>query len=598
MRFPTRLLTLLAALVLVGGGLAGPAGAQGSGGSGEPSQWFFEVDALNAGLGAPGGRIDRDTPQGALETFMRLADGSRPGLERAAHLLDLSDIPPDRQATVGPILAGQLEEVISRKIWLDWGVVTDRPDGLSAAGGSDDPLAGEPRRSIRLGLLDLDGRPVPIRLDRVRPEEGDPVWVFSAQTVENVPALFERYGPTALERAIPDALKGEVVLGLALWELIALPVVLGLAALAGIATHRLFRALSRRASGGLLSDVVEGAALPAATVMAAFVGSVVTARVFTFSAPIDAFLAPALTALVAIAVLLAAVHTIDLVIDHTLADDVEELEKPENEDRRRFQTNISAARRVGLVVAFVAAIGLFLMQSGVADGVGLSLLGSAGLVTLILAYAGRTALSNIMASLQIAVSKSARIGDAVLWQGHWCYVEKINFTYVQLKSWDQRRLIVPVNAFVSETFENWTKRDPSLVKTVELRLNHAADVDALRARFEAWVEGRDDIVDRDEAKVQVIGHDATGMELRFYATGPNPSAAWDMQCALREAMLKAAAELEPHGTHGGTVLPAEREAKIADFTGQGGQREARGDRGRDDAGRDDGREGGWATAAE
>ena len=537
-----------------------PASAQSSG----PSKWFFEVEALNPGLGEPPRALDRETPQGLLESFLSLA-GREP--EAAAHLLDLSDVPENQQARVGAARAQQLRAVIERKVWLDWGDVPDRPDGLSASGGSDDPMAGEPRRSIRLALLNLEERPVPIRIARIKAGDADPVWVFQSQTVENVPALYERFGPTALERAIPAALKGDAVLGLEWWEVIALPLVIALAIGVGILVYRLVKWLGDRAPGGLFADIVYGTALPLGIIAAAMLGFGVTGRVFTFSAPIDAFLAPALTVLVIVALLLLVVHAVDLVIEHLLADDVEELEKAENQDRRRFQTNLSAARRVGLVLLFTAGIALILMQTNAFGGAGVALLGSAGVLTLILAFAGRTALSNIMASLQIALSKSAKIGDAVMFEGEWAYVEKINFTYVQLKTWDQRRLIVPVTRFTSEPFENWTKRDPSMLKVVELRLNHFADVDALRERFFAWVETRDDIEHPDECKVLVIGHDARGMLVRFYSNAKDPSTAWEMHCAMREAMLAAAADLDPAGEHGSVVLPAEREAKIADFSG-------------------------------
>ena len=534
---------------------------------GEPSRWYFEVEAINPGLGPAPDDLDRETPRALLESFLALAASDDPdAVARAAHLLDLREVPEAERAARGPILAGQLEEVLDRKVWLTWADVPDRPDGLSVAGGSDDPMAGEPRRSISLGVLELGNRPVSIRVNRIKPAGGDPVWLFSRQTVENVPALFDLYGPTAFERALPDALKSEVVLGLAWWELVALPLVLVATFVVGLTVHRLMRAWSDRTQRPLVGDMVHATALPLAATAAAAFAFWVTANLFTFSAVIDAFMAPALTVLTVAAVLLITVHVFDLLLDYLLADDVSELEKPENADRRRFQTNLSAARRLVLVVIFLVAVGAVMMQLNLFGGAGAALLGSAGVLTLVLAFAARSALSNIMSSLQIALSKSAKIGDAVLFEGQWAYVEKINFTYVQLKSWDMRRIIVPVNYFTSQPFENWTKRDPSLTKVVELRLSHFTDVDALRERFFAWVETRDDIEKPDECRVLVIGQDASGMLVRFYSNSKDPSTAWDMHCALREAMLRAASELDPGGEPGSSVLPVEREVKLADFT--------------------------------
>ena len=532
------------------------------GGGGEPSRFWFEAETLNAGLGEPPVGLDRDTPQGTLETFLFHYDD--PAVQ--AHLLDLSGIPAEDQALVGALLATELREIIERKVWIDWASVPDRPDGLDVNASSDDAMAGEPRRSIRLALLNMDERPVPLRLARIKPGNADPVWVFAAQTVENVPELHDLYGPTAFERAMPDWLKRTAFAGLNRWEVIALPIVVLAAFLTGLLVYRTAKAISERTRRNVVGDIAHGIALPLGVVAAAGVGSLVTSRLFTFSAPIDAMIGPAITILIIFAMLLIVVHVIDLLLDYMLADDVSELEKPENEDRRRFQTNLSAARRIGLVILFMAALGLILMQLNVLGGTGITLLGSAGILTLVLAFAGREALSSIMSSLQIAMAKTAKVGDAVLWEGQWAYVEKINFTYVQLKSWDQRRLIVPVSEFTSQTFENWTKRDPSLIKVVELRLNHMADVEKLRERFFQWVETRDDIETPEDCKVLVIDHDATGMLVRFYSNSKDPSTAWEMHCALREAMLRAASELDPAGDPGGVYLPAEREAKIADFS--------------------------------
>ena len=544
-----------------GGSDGGSSSGGGGGGGGEPSKWYFKTEPFNEGLGELPPGIDRDTPQGTLESFLFFFDDP----DALAHMLDLSDIPVDAQAQVGPLIASELYEVMDRKVWLDWASIPDRPDGLNPSASSDDPLAGEPRRSLRLALLNLEERPVPIRLVRIKPGDAEPVWVFSAQTVENVPELNDLYGPTAFERALPPSLKKEVAAGLDRWEIVALPLVVIVSFLVGLIVFKLCRAISDRARRNVFGDIAHSIALPLAVVAAAATGSIVTSRLFTFSAAIDAFMAPAITILVVFAILLVVVHVIDLVLEYMLADDVSELEKPENDDRRRFQTNLSAARRVGLVILFIAAVGLILMQLNILGGTGIALLGSAGILTLVLAFAGREALSSIMASLQIAMAKTAKVGDAVLWKGQWAYVEKINFTYVQLKSWDQRRIIVPVSEFTTETFENWTKRDPSLIKVVELRLNHMADVDQLRERFQEWVASRDDIETPEDCKVLVIGHDASGMLVRFYSNAKDPSTAFNMHCALREAMLKAAAELDPAGNPGSVYLPAEREAKIADF---------------------------------
>ncbi len=532
--------------------------------SGPPSRWF-SVETLNAGLGPTPSGVNRETPHSALETFVTLTRQERYG--DATHLLDLSDVEQTRQAIAGEELARRLAAVIDRKIWLDWGTVPDRPDGLSPTGDSSDQRAGEPRRDIVIGRLSLGDIPTSIRLRRLKTETGDPVWVFARQTVNDIDPLFEAYGPSAFERAIPDVLKKKTWLGIAWWEMAALPLAIGLLLVGGMALYRLFGRLNgRMPEGSVRSEIVGAVRLPIVLWSVALAGWFLTRNVFVFSAPVDTFMAPIWTTLFVIAVLLLLVRVFDTVLDKSLQDNIDDIDKPENNDDRDMQTNLSAARRIALLVAFVAGAGIVLMQTNLFNGAGAALFGSAGVLTLILGFAGRSALSNIMSSLQIALSKSAKIGDAVLFEGQWCTVEKIHFTYIQLESWDSRRLIVPVNYFTSNPFENWTKKDPTMTKTVELRLNHMADVDALRERFEQFVQEDDDVLTKNEAKVQLIDHSADGMLLRFYADARDPSTAWDMQCRLREAMLKAAVELEPNRGSQALYLPTEREAKVADLT--------------------------------
>ena len=550
---------LLAVCIIFAGSWLGAATAQQDDGT----RRTFEVEALNIGL-LPAPQIDRETPQAAVESFLFHSSGG--DFDRAAHLLDLSRIDPARQSEIGPTLARQLDEIIDRKVWIDWNELPDRPDGLDPSAGSNDPLAGEPRRSIRLALIDLDGRPVPIRLSRLKPPDGDPVWLFSAQTVDNVPALHAKYGATAFERGLPGWAKGTVLAGLALWEVVFLPLLLATAALLGFGLYRAAKGIGKRLQPGVTGELAAALAVPLSLIASGALALSATGTLFVFSVSIDTFVKPLLLFLLLGGALLILVRIIDVVIEHGLTEDVADLEKPDNESTRDFQTNLSAFRRIGLVIVLIFFIGLVFTQMNLLATTGLALVGSAGILTLVLAFAARSALSNIMASLQIALSKAATIGDSVLFEGQWSYVEKINFTFVQLKTWDNRRLIVPVTYFVSEPFENWTKRDPSLTKVFELRLNHMADVDVLRDRFRTFVDENDKAIDKDSAKVLVIGQDASGMLVRFYATAADPTSAWYMHCELREAMLRAATDLEIGAREGRRFLPAEREVKVEDIT--------------------------------
>lgn len=216
---------------------AAPDGASGSGSSGSeasgseasgsesapPESWFV-VDRLNPGLGPAPDALDRTTPMGALESFLAETRSGQPeGLRRAAHLLDLSRVPEAQQATRGPVLARKLGELIENVIWIDWSSLPDRPDALvePVAGGT--PRAGDMRRSVVLGRIDMGDHSVPIRLRRVKPEGADPAWVFAPQSVDNIDALYEQHGPGWLQHRLPENWKRQAWLSLQLWEFVALP---------------------------------------------------------------------------------------------------------------------------------------------------------------------------------------------------------------------------------------------------------------------------------------------------------------------------------------------------------------------------------------
>jgi small-conductance mechanosensitive channel len=522
----------------------------------------YEVASVNALLDEGDRRVNLETPQAAMETFLAAAE--RQDWERAAHALELSYLSPQEQQRLGPRLARRLHLVIERAVLLDWGSLTDRPDALLTRTSSDDPMAGQPRRSLRLALVSLPDRPVSIRLARLKPEGGQPVWVFPRQTTENIDALYERFKPGPLESALPGFLKASAFWTLAWWEVLALPLLLlaafGLAAL----TYVL---MSRTASGarriGMVAWVVLTVRTPASLLVFAAAFSIAQSFMFTFSNAINSVIEPIMIGAVVLAAAALIVSVMDAVIQRLSNAEDNDPTQPDAEADRSFYTTLSAVRRFVLVLMLIVGTAFVLLQSNLDQTLGLSLLVSAGAIGIVLAFAARQALGNIFASLQIAFAKTARIGDAVIFEDDWAYVEKIGFTHVRLRTWDGRRLMAPVLNFVGETFENWTKTDASMSKYVVLVLDHRADIDALRRRFEDFIAGEEDVIDPEEAKVQVVGHSRDGAEVRFLLNAPDPSTAWAVHCRLREAMLKAAAELDQTTGSQPAFLPREREVRVA-----------------------------------
>ena len=518
---------------------------------------WYEVDAINPGLGDLPGDVQRGTPQATMESFLALGRENR--WQDAAHLLDLANFPQEEQAEIGPELAEQLFTVIDRKIVVNWYQLLDRPDALDARAVSEGAVAGQPRRSLLLALIDMDGRPVSLRLNRLQVEGQDPAWLFSRQSIDNMPRLYELYGPSRIEELLPDPLRQRAFWGLRWWEVICLPIILALAIGLGRLTYNVMsRGLGRTRRDTGSDSILVALRPPVILTVVAGTLAITTGNLFPFSGRIDTILSPLVAIGLVTAVIWAIINLSDAVIDRLVSFDGDALTKTGEgqEKKRELATKVAAIRRAMIVIITLFGVGLVLREANLMKTLGFSLLASAGAFTLILAFAARNMLSNVMASLQIALNQSARIGDKIVYDGHLCSVERINFTFVQLREWTGKRIVVPVVDFVGEPFENWTMTDPALIGEVRLKLAHTADVPALRARYYDVLDKLDTEEEAELAGdrgVFVAGHDVFGQEVLFMVPCPDPNTAWARICEVREQVLAAAAEL---GTEARPVFPA------------------------------------------
>ncbi len=504
---------------------------------------WFSVEEVNRGLGAPPDLIDRQTPQATVESLMTAA--RRDNFEAAAHLLDLRDLPTEQQAELGAEFARKLDLLIERRVWIDWSSLPDRPDALETGATDQNATAGEPRRSLRLWTLDLEGRPASIRLNRLKPEDGDPVWVFAQQTVANIPELYEAYRPAGFELMLPPELRRRTDIGLLRWEVIALPLLLVAGSLTGWAVYRILRIVSRWASRPLTTAIVRATYGPLVFGSVAAVVSAAKAYVFIFSGGITAVLDPLIVLGFLIALIWLTINIADEALNHLSFYGGTDLTDRTETRNRSLATRIAAARRAFIVLVTVVGLAIVLASAGLFETLGMGLLASAGAVTLILGFAARHILSNIMSSLQIALNQSARIGDRIVFRDHLCHVERINFTYIQLRDWDDTRIVVPVTEFVSEPFANWTLQEPEMLRIIKLKFAHDADVGALRTAFFEVVEtlDKDELGGLDSARVSVAGQDVFGIDVWFFLPCADPNTSWTVAAEAREKIMRRAGEI-------------------------------------------------------
>jgi small-conductance mechanosensitive channel len=276
--------------------------------------------------------------------------------------------------------------------------------------------------------------------------------------------------------------------------------------------------------------------MPLTIALMAIAAQFVTGWLISFSGFFYTLFAPLLLGLVIVGFTLAALRSIDATLEKVTERFVDDIDDTSERDRRKLYTSIYALRRFVLLAAVLISGMVFLVQLRLFDNVGMSLLASAGVITVVLGIAGRTVLGNILASLQIAIAKPIRIGDAIKYEDYWGYVESIYYTFLVLRTWDGRRLIVPVQYFISYPFENWSMVDASVTRTVTLRLDHSAEPDKLRKAFEKLVAKNERALEDDFLMTAVSEVNEDFQEVTFYATAGNPTDAWLMQMDLREGM--------------------------------------------------------------
>jgi small-conductance mechanosensitive channel len=169
--------------------------------------------------------------------------------------------------------------------------------------------------------------------------------------------------------------------------------------------------------------------------------------------------------------------------------------------------------------------------------VGVSLLASAGLAGLIVGMAARSTLSNLIAGVQVALTQPIRIEDAIVLEGEWGWIEEINTTYVVVRLWDLRRLIVPLSYFIEKPFQNWTHTTTNILGTVMIYVDYTAPVQALREELRRILETTE-LWDKKTWALQVTDATERTIQIRALMSARNGPAAFDLRCYVRERLVQ------------------------------------------------------------
>ncbi|MBV8400122.1 MAG: mechanosensitive ion channel family protein [Acetobacteraceae bacterium] len=203
---------------------------------------------------------------------------------------------------------------------------------------------------------------------------------------------------------------------------------------------------------------------------------------------------------------------------------------------RKHVTQMRILQRVAKTLLWIITVAAALTTFEAVRQYGVSLFASAGAAGLVLGLAARPVLSNLLAGIQIAMTQPIRVEDQVVVEGETGSIETITSTYVVVRLWDLRRMVVPLSYFIEKPFQNWTYEAAAQIGAVLFRVGYAVSVESLRQRLEEIVR-QSPLWDGRVARLEVTDVAIDAVELRALVSARNPSQTWDLRCEVREKLV-------------------------------------------------------------
>ncbi|SDY39809.1 Small-conductance mechanosensitive channel [Micromonospora pattaloongensis] len=210
---------------------------------------------------------------------------------------------------------------------------------------------------------------------------------------------------------------------------------------------------------------------------------------------------------------------------------------PDDPRARRARTQIAVLRRVFATLVVLVAIGAALTTIEPIRVLGTSVLASAGVASVVLGIAAQGTLSHVLAGLQLAFTDALRIDDVVVLEGEWGHIENVQLTYVVVRSWDERRIILPTTYFTTKPYQNWTKYESRVLGTIDVQLDYTADIDVLRAETQRLLDSSEHW-DHQYWVLEMTEMTSSTVTIRIAASAPNGAKVWWLRVQLREGLVK------------------------------------------------------------
>lgn len=204
---------------------------------------------------------------------------------------------------------------------------------------------------------------------------------------------------------------------------------------------------------------------------------------------------------------------------------------------RKIRTQLMYVKKVAIVILVLFCLSMILLSFPGVRKFGTTILAGAGVAGIIIGFALQKSLVNLFAGIQIAFTQPIKIDDAVVVEKEWGWIEEINLTYVVVRIWDLRRLVLPITYFTENAFQNWTRNNAQILGSVFLYVDYSMPLEPLRQHFEK-VLSETRLWDQQTQVLQVTDTSEKTMTIRLLMTAQNSPTAWDLRCYVREKMIE------------------------------------------------------------
>ncbi|MDD3322655.1 MAG: mechanosensitive ion channel [Paludibacter sp.] len=213
-----------------------------------------------------------------------------------------------------------------------------------------------------------------------------------------------------------------------------------------------------------------------------------------------------------------------------------DINSDDNLKARKNITQVKVFKGIANSIIIIIAISISLLTFEQARTIGLSLLTSAGIIGIIVGFAAQKSIGLILAGIQIAITQPIRLDDVVIVEGEWGRIEEITLTYVVVKIWDERRLVLPITWFLEKPFQNWTRTNADIIGTIFIKVDYTFPVESLRIAIPEMLKGNINW-DGRVFNVQVTDTDERSKEVRLLLSSSDSSKNWDLRTEIREKLI-------------------------------------------------------------